>query len=445
MNEETIFADPKDFWYYTQNCLTCRDVEDTDEVNHRLVTFLTTVATHIKIHVNDDQDLYRCGLYLVDSPLYVENTVFCVAKELTLLLMDQLPQSVKLVLSYMLLLDCKRDSSTLQVIQDHRGFEVFYRSLHSLFETLAVMDGDSGDSGTVGTMKKTCTAQLDTLFQMCKFLSISAEELAIMDTFFVNYIFESLVVTDIEEDMLNASKFRFILAVNEQFMIACRDDPKLENRVFTTIQQHVSSRNFSECLLVFFNRVEDTCLQIMISKILYLILTTPDTMDLFYHNDLNVLVDVLLRELTNLSEEEENTRNTFLRVLHPLLKNEQFAQTPYKKDQLRNILRYFAGESENKFWNQTETTQRLAKRCLSVAWLQDKPATEEKQPDEVQPSPTDSSPTTPRLPYLELIHSNDSQTSLASISKKRPPPPLPRKAMRIIGGPSPQVTARTIR
>jgi hypothetical protein len=422
MDTDLIFPHSEEFWTFAQNSLRCSDPEDLTTVNRKLVAFLKTVADHIQIFVNDDQDLYRCALSLVSCEFYEQNKNFCIAKQLSLLSIDCLDQNFRLFVSYVLLLDCKNDSTLLQVIQDYQGFTVIYHSLHTLFETLALLDDDR-DSGSLGVLRKTCTVQLDIMFQLCKYLSISYEELSVIDTFFINYIFESLVVADVD-DMFNAAKFKFILAVNEQFMIVSRDH-KLENKVLSTIATHTTFRNFSECLLMFFNREEDRCLQIMISKILYLILTNKESSDLFYHNDLNVLVDVLMRELHNLSDDEESIRNTFLRVLHPLLKRRQFETTQYKKDGLVSLLKYHAGVGHT-FWNPSETTKRLASRCLSVKWLQDDPA-------EVESINSNDSSIIDRSEKIvtDSELNNSSETSLLSISKKRPPPPpLPRKLVK---------------
>jgi hypothetical protein len=188
--------------------------------------------------------------------------------------------------------------------------------------------------------------------------------------------------------------------------------------VFETLSLHKSSSNFNECLLVYFNREEDRCLQIMMSKILYLILNDPRTADMFYHNDLNVLVDVLIRELSDLSEEEESVRHTFLRVLYLLLMNKQFESTRYKRNDLKTLLDFLSGASRCTFWNQTETTKRLASRCLSIDWIK-------KDDDELKQE---------ELPDLELTQSNVSTASINSMSKKTPPhvpppPPHPRKQL----------------
>lgn len=422
MEQDMIIQDEREFWEHIRNTLDCDDLENFELANTKLVTFIKTVSDHVHIHVQNDHDLYRCGMYLLNSSIYEAHRIFCISKMLSFLNIDLLDQNFKLFVSYVLLLDCKNDSSILQVVQDYQGFHVLYKNLHQNFENLAVLSNGDDSRESLGIIKKICTIQLDLMFQICKYLSLSVEELRIIDTFFINYIFESLEVVSAEEDVYNFSKFKVILAVNEQFMIVSREH-NIENKVFKTIATHTTFRNFSECLLVYFNREEDRCHQIMISKVLYLIFTDEKTSELFYHNDLNVLVDVLLRELTDLSEEEESVRNTFLRVLYPILKCSQFETTEYKKDKLKHLLKYFAGQSESKFWHQTDTTKRLAVRCLSIKWIAKDDDENSASSSETTPSPTKDTLTVPSV--------NTSSTSINSISKKQAPPaPKPRKLSR---------------
>ena len=444
MEQEHIFAHSEDFWDYAQSSLRCESPGELSTVNKALVKYLKLVGDHILVFVNDDQDLYRCGLSLVCSEFYESNKQFCVSKQLSLLSIDGLDQNIRLFSSYVLLLDCKNDSSQLQVMYDYHAFSVLYRSLRQLFETFALLDDDR-DMGSLGILRKTCTVQLDIMFQMCKYMSISYEELQLIDTFFINYIFESLVVADVD-DVFNAAKFKLILAMNEQFMIAARQHHHhLENKVLSVVATHTTFRNFSECLLMFFNREEDRCLQIMISKIIYLIFTSKKTADVFYHNDLNVMVDVLIRELTNLSEEDDSIRHTFLRVLYPLLQRKQFEASHYKKAELVSLLTYLSGIGQT-FWVPSDTTKRLASRCLKLSWLQPQSETtddvESIKSDhssiindriDTAVSSTVSLPSTTKNghiiapPQLPHQHHRNSDTSLASMSKKiTPPPPVPR-------------------
>lgn len=51
---------------------------------------------------------------------------------------------------------------------------------------------------------------------------------------------------------------------------------------------------------------EDLCMQLLVLKLLYLLFTTKGTEEYFYTNDLCVLVDVFLRELADLDDDNES-------------------------------------------------------------------------------------------------------------------------------------------
>lgn len=446
LQDEIVFQDPSEFWTHIQNSLLCQTPQDPNVVNTKLVAYLKVVSDHINIYVNDDHDLYRCGLYLINSEIYENNKVFCLAKSLRILsLADELLSTdFKYFINYVILLDCKNDSSVLNILEDHQGFVIIAKNVRSVFQNLALFSRDDmmhSNSGTIGCLKKSATIQLDILFQLCKFLSLTADDLLVIDEFFINYTFESLIVAYNEEDIFNSAKFKMILALNEQFMIRTREYQGLSNIVFQCLKNHRSTaRNFNECLLVYFNRESDRCLQIMIAKLLYLIFTDATTSDLFYHNDLNVLVDVVIRELTDLSEDEESIRNTFLRILHIILNTKQISSAKYRKNELRSLLMFLSGQCSS-FWDVSDQTKRLALKCLTISWL----AEETPPPDYATVVITSASPTPEVLNASEKIketltaqaslnilpNDNNSDTSLNSISKKRPPPPVPRRSFGV--------------
>lgn len=70
---------------------------------------------------------------------------------------------------------------------------------------------------------------------------------------------------------------------------------------------------------------DSLCVSLLILKILYLLFTTSGTAEYFYTNDLCVLVDVFIRELTDLGEESEGVSKpdspfrqpTFVLTCHP--------------------------------------------------------------------------------------------------------------------------------
>ena len=58
-------------------------------------------------------------------------------------------------------------------------------------------------------------------------------------------------------------------------------------------------------------------MQLLVLKILYLLFTTKGMSEYFYTNDLCVLVDVFLREIGNIDEDNESVRPPSLRCCAP--------------------------------------------------------------------------------------------------------------------------------
>ena len=123
--------------------------------------------------------------------------------------------------------------------------------------------------------------------------------------------------------------------------------------------------------LVSIHLLDETSLQLLILKILYLLFTTPSTYEYFYTNDLRVLVDIMIRNLLDLPQNAIALRHIYLRVLYPLLAHTQLREegNHYKQDQLQRLLRSVGGSWH--FGEVDETTARLVERCWRVEWLKD--------------------------------------------------------------------------
>jgi Protein of unknown function (DUF2013) len=182
------------------------------------------------------------------------------------------------------------------------------------------------------------------------------------------------------------------LVMNEQFMVAAHDPQNskqavaLTNKVVKVLSAQGSKyKTFGENIILLLNREDETSLQLLTLKLLYLLFTTPPTYEYFYTNDLHVLVDILIRNLLDLPEEASALRHTYLRVLYPLLEHTQLQDPPhYKRDELRKLLSILSGAQvidqvdpldSTNHWTHfdaiDETTKRLVRRCRGVAWLAD--------------------------------------------------------------------------
>jgi hypothetical protein len=172
---------------------------------------------------------------------------------------------------------------------------------------------------------------------------------------------------------------------------------------------------------------DETSLQLLTLKLLYLLFTTRTTYEYFYTNDLRVLVDILIRNLLDLPEDASALRHTYLRVLYPLLAHTQLRYPPpYKRDEIRKLLAVLRrgqmsdadGSSPTStnwqhFEDVDETTARLVHRCQKVPWLIDP---EEETISQTESPTSDDRPSAPASP-----------TSSLQTAKTPPAVPAPRK------------------
>ncbi|TFK52944.1 hypothetical protein OE88DRAFT_1733924 [Heliocybe sulcata] len=268
--------------------------------------------------------------------------------------------------------------------------------------------GPSGSRGlTIPIEVKLRSLSVRLLYEVCRVQKLSVYDLRVFDDSFIDRLFDLVEETrTMQDETFNYSVIKLIVALNEQFMVASlspadkahHDGPKPEaqNRVLRVLMRRLgSSMTFGENLIFMLNRAgrtpEDRCMQLLVLKILYLLFTTKGTSEYFYTNDLCVLVDVFLRELADLDEDNENEsvlppfnyhlysdidslrslspsklRHTFLRVLNPLLTKTQLRTVPYKRPQIVRTLESLIENEDIRDVN--PTTKRLVERCLSGDW-----------------------------------------------------------------------------
>ncbi|PWN52178.1 hypothetical protein IE53DRAFT_15579 [Violaceomyces palustris] len=231
------------------------------------------------------------------------------------------------------------------------------------------------------------------LYEVCRVQKLEKTDLKAFDARFINHLFDLVEETRHHHDEgFNYQLIKLIVAMNEQFMVSGLNAPPARavagdssgvqsapitntrptNAVLEVLKDRLNaSKTFGENLIFMLNRAsssddEDLCMQLLVLKLLYLLFTTKETACYFYTNDLKVLVDIFIRELSDLPDESESLRHTYLRVLHPLLTNTQLCTYPYKRPQIRRLLTGLLSHSHLR--DISSTTRRLVERCLKAEW-----------------------------------------------------------------------------
>lgn len=240
------------------------------------------------------------------------------------------------------------------------------------------------------------------LYEVCRVQRLDPVDLRAIDARFVNHLFDLVESSrNFDDDTYNYQLIKLIVALNEQFMVSGLNMASSSttatsksksaghthaNVVLTVLRTRLNaSKTFGENLIFMLNRAssldaEDVCMQLLILKLLYLLFTTKETAHYFYTNDLQVLVDVFIRELHDLPEESDSLRHTYLRVLHPLLTNTQLLTYPYKRLEIRKLLLSLVSHSHLR--DISATTKRLVDRCLNAQWCLDL----DRKPGDVLPN-----------------------------------------------------------
>ncbi len=271
--------------------------------------------------------------------------------------------------------------------------------------------------------KKVYRLYLEFLFQLLQTQTLDFNDLLTIKTSFVKELLNALD-DNIYDDPTTYPILKVLFAINEQYMIIPKNnksnDTQFENTIIKELKNG-SYRNFGEFTILCFNRETDRTIRILILKLLYLIFTTKGMGEFFYLNDLHVLVDVFIRELYDFSEDDEELRDTYLRVLYPLLLKTQLSNHGYKTKELVSLIRSFQGSS---FIHVNPVTKRLSDRCLTVPWI--KSFLEEKQSRSLPLPPPARRQTSPSIFVTE--HNNlkpKESPPLPNKTKRSTPPPLP--------------------
>jgi len=364
-----------------------------DEMNTLLVSYLTLVSNYCDTLARKDKDpdfFKKISQYILNYNNYKRYQTFCVRKMLSLLLYavnsneqnlqlksenlstdlrERVVQTIEtnekflkiigwiFYSSYILLKD-----KFVTILKSYMGIEAIIKVLNNYYRV-------SKNIGNDDPFEEDYLPYLELMFKICQGLELKPEQLDIITKEFLVFSLEHLKVETEEEDALNYVKFCLLLILNEQYMVrqytqkGDNKAQKYKNQLFCVLMENGPIfQNFMEVLVLNFNRETNPTIQILMLKALYVVFTTSSTCQLIYLNDLEVIVDIIIRELCNLSLVKDGVLiNTYLRVLYPMLLFSNLNGQRYKVDSLRSILQYLSTSEQTN-----ETTERLAKRCLEL-------------------------------------------------------------------------------
>ncbi|XP_052872723.1 NCK-interacting protein with SH3 domain [Anopheles cruzii] len=149
-------------------------------------------------------------------------------------------------------------------------------------------------------------------------------------------------------EVLPDTMINLILSFNLQF------DNFADNVVLEAVEQFKTAKTFTEKILLLINREEDPVHTLRhtpvninpVLKMLVDLFSRPETASIFYTNDNKVLIDILVRQLSDLSAGEP-IRKWYLELCRKILRNTNYPEHQHRKQDLMKIFtRIFCEETE---------------------------------------------------------------------------------------------------
>lgn len=166
---------------------------------------------------------------------------------------------------------------------------------------------------------------------------------------FVHFILKLIEnpLQDDQTEFLSDVMINLLLSFNLQF------DGITENTVLEAMQQKKASKAFTEKILLLINREDDPVFVLKhtkppmntVIKILLDLFSLQETTNLFYTNDIKVLIDILVRQLSDLSAGDQR-RKWYLELCRRILRNTEYSNHQHRAlDLMKVFTRIFCEES----------------------------------------------------------------------------------------------------
>ena len=165
---------------------------------------------------------------------------------------------------------------------------------------------------------------------------------------FVNALLEALA--EIADEKIFTAIVFILISISSE-----AKHPK-ESLVLNLVLKHNNQRFFSEYLVHLLNKGAAEQTEKILKLIIDLYVTLKKT-DFFYINDLKVVIDVIMREVANTSN--ESLRALYLKSLKGILPSDEYRKNNHRKSDIKTLL------DDILYSDVGEETKELAKEIIS--------------------------------------------------------------------------------
>ncbi|KAJ1344746.1 hypothetical protein BSLG_000269 [Batrachochytrium salamandrivorans] len=194
------------------------------------------------------------------------------------------------------------------------------------------------------------------LEKLCLIHEMSLSELDEIDVPLLSHLCEMVESSRDTDETYNYAVIKLLICLNSQ-LAKKRGFTLTRNRFLDVLALRVNhSKTLTENLIFVFNRANSEELQLSITWLLISIFENEPTRYLFYTNDLTVILDIAMREIQRVHDDNEELQHALVSLL-PLVANSGALEASRK--QVYDILTLL---KESKFVK--PSTRRLAQRVL---------------------------------------------------------------------------------
>ncbi|ORX87149.1 hypothetical protein BCR32DRAFT_289546 [Anaeromyces robustus] len=203
------------------------------------------------------------------------------------------------------------------------------------------------------------------LYKIAHLHKLSNRDLELFNEEVIDILLEFIEHTrNYHDENVNYSIIEFLVVISHQIQNRIKDKNNKTtikyNAILTSLEKRINnSKTLSENFIFILNRTADFSVKYYILKFLYLIFSTPSLDKFFYTNDIPVLLDVTLRELWNLTDENTHIQKGYLVLLEKLIQYTINHSIPYRYPDITKLLYAISQRSQNTCYSNEKQHAKL--------------------------------------------------------------------------------------
>lgn len=224
----------QEFWDHLK-VISSTSLQSASKFEQTISDYIKCVSASLNSHLESDEDLTRCSYLFIQSNAFSRNKAYARRKIISTFIQNTSQYSILTILGAILLLDGRHNDTTFEMMEEEDAMPV-------LISTIRTARSHSVRLHRIF---------LELLYEMCRIQKLTIADLALIDSDFVNYLFGTIESKfGYDYDPYSFAVIKVFLALNEQFMVAAYEKPKVTNSIQTnakdTNHENISSEGSAD-------------------------------------------------------------------------------------------------------------------------------------------------------------------------------------------------------